>query len=90
MTLRELIFFGSSLYKKYAAAPRLTQSEIVRCFREFSRTGAIPLGYRMDEGDKTVAWWLVYDETRFESDSRMFDALRAMSPPGIGLKIIRI
>ena len=88
MTLIETLAFARSLYAKYQTASRLVQEELKRCFREVLRTGAIPLGYRKDEGGHHVAWWLIYDERKFASASQQLDALREMSPPGIGLKII--
>ena len=90
MNLSSLIFFGTKLYTKYAAASPLTQRDINLCFREFYRTGAIPLGYRKDEGGMTVAWWLLYDESKFKSETALLDALREMTPSGVAIKIIHL
>lgn len=91
MTFAKLLAMGKSLYTKYSATDRRTQEELGRCFREFSRTGAIPLGYRWaDSHGRRVAWWLVFDQTRYRSDADLEQALRENSPPGAALKIIRI
>jgi hypothetical protein len=89
MTLVETISIVTTLYKKYAATPRLVQEDLRRCLREAQRTGAIPLGYRKDEGDKFVAWWLIYDETKL-AGTELYVSLSERTPPGIALKIIRL
>jgi hypothetical protein len=84
------IAWAMELYSKYQAAPPLVQEELRRCVREARRTGCIPLGYRKDEGEKMTAWWLVFDETKHASETVRLDALRAMTPPGVALKIVRL
>jgi len=85
------LVMAATLYKKLLCADLSVREQIDPFLRAIKDDGVIPLGLRRGADGRTAEYcWLVFDPGSFATEAALLRRLKARTPDGARLVIIRL